>query len=175
MIEICPEGRSYASEFARRIGDSSADYKRTPGSGAALIIDYGPADTIPTNSLRGIRAHRKVSPFTTPGQVDLSADVDFIALAEAALETSPNVEVHGPVEQGIFLRTMGIKERAQQLLKGLGTSAEEEEKRKRVESGWKRLVERSGGAMGKVYKVMAVVPESGGRRKPVGFGGDVEA
>src|SRR5205814_4386037 len=107
-----------------------AGYKRTRGSGAALVIDYGPTDTIPTNSLRGIRAHRKVSPFTTPGQVDLSADVDFIALAEAALEASPNVEVHGPVEQGIFLRTMGIKERAQQLLKGLGTSAEEEEKRK---------------------------------------------
>jgi hypothetical protein len=27
--------------------------------------------------------------------------------------------------------------------------------------------------MGKVYKVLAVVPESGGRRRPVGFGGDV--
>jgi SAM-dependent MidA family methyltransferase len=100
--------------------------------------------------------------------------VDFVALAEAALEACPNVEVHGPVEQGTFLQTMGIRERAQQLLKGLGTSADDEEKRKRVESGWKRLVERSGGAMGKVYKAMAIIPESGGRRKPVGFGGDVE-
>jgi len=27
--------------------------------------------------------------------------------------------------------------------------------------------------MGKVYKAMAIVPESDGKRRPVGFGGDV--
>jgi NADH dehydrogenase [ubiquinone] 1 alpha subcomplex assembly factor 7 len=109
-----------------------------------------------------------VSPFSEPGLVDLSADVDFLALAEAGLKASKGIEVHGPMEQGAFLGAMGIRERAEMLMKGL-----KEDKRKSVESAWKRLVDRGGSGMGKVYKAMAFVPESGGR-KPVGFGGDVE-
>jgi NADH dehydrogenase [ubiquinone] 1 alpha subcomplex assembly factor 7 len=168
LIEVSPESHAYAQEFARRIGGTSETPKPNP-SGAAIILDYGPADTIPTNSLRGIRAHKRVSPLSAPGLVDLSADVDFIALAEAALGASPGVEVHGPVEQGFFLQSMGVKERAEMLIKALGS----EEERQRVETSWKRLVDRGGSGMGKVYKAMAILPESGGKRRPVGFGGDV--
>jgi NADH dehydrogenase [ubiquinone] 1 alpha subcomplex assembly factor 7 len=156
-------------EFAKRIGGSSDAPKQNP-SGAAIILDYGPSDTIPTNSLRGIRDHKRVSPLSSPGMVDLSADVDFTALAEAALTASDGIEVHGPVEQAIFLLGMGIKERAQMLIKG---SNMDDEKKKRVESAWKRLIDRGGSGMGKVYKAMAIVPESNGKRRPVGFGGDV--
>lgn len=169
LIEISPESHAYAQEFAKRIGGSKDTPKNEP-SGAAIILDYGPADTIPTNSLRGIRNHKRVSPLSSPGLVDLSADVDFIALAEAALSASPGVEVHGPVEQGQFLLSMGIKERADVLMKGLG-----EEKKRGVEGAWRRLVDRGGSGMGKVYKAMAIVPESGGKSRPVGFGGDVDA
>lgn len=169
LIEVSPESHAYAQEFAKRIGGSPEVPKPKP-SGAALIIDYGPADTIPTNSLRGIRNHQRVSPLSSPGLVDLSADVDFTALAEAALNASPGVEVHGPVEQGAFLLGMGIKERAEMLIR---SSNMDEEKKKRVESAWKRLVDRGGSGMGKVYKAMAIVPEADGKRRPVGFGGDV--
>ncbi|KAI9049283.1 hypothetical protein LZ554_007130 [Drepanopeziza brunnea f. sp. 'monogermtubi'] len=168
LIEISPESHAYAQEFARRIGGSETEPKTSP-SGAALILDYGPADTIPTNSLRGIRAHQRVSPLSSPGLVDISADVDFVALAEAALGASPGVEVYGPVEQGHFLLSMGIEERAKRL-KGKGGGREMGE---RVEGSWRRLVDRGGSGMGKVYKAMAIVPESGGKRRPVGFGGDV--
>ncbi|KAI9798937.1 MAG: hypothetical protein M1825_004950 [Sarcosagium campestre] len=172
VIEVCPEGQSYAAKFAQRIA-ASADSPgpKTSVSGAALILDYGPSATVPVNSFRGIKSHRVVSPFSSPGLVDLSADVDFTALADAALNASTSVEVYGPVEQTQFLHTMGIKERAEQLLKN--TDSEDEQKRKRVDDGWKRLVERSGGSMGRLYKAMAIVPNSDGRRRPVGFGGDV--
>jgi SAM-dependent MidA family methyltransferase len=133
-------------------------------------MDYGTMSTIPINSLRGIQHHRNVPALSSPGQVDVSADVDFMALAEAAIEASEGVEVHGPVEQGDFLQVMGIAERMQQLLKGVS----DEEKRKTLESGWKRLIERGGGGMGKLYKFMAIIPENGGRRRPVGFGGTVQ-
>lgn len=178
LIEISPESHAYAQEFARRIGGSSTHPKTSP-SGAAIILDYGPLDTIPTNSLRGIKAHKRVSPLSEPGLVDLSADVDFVALAEAALGASEGVEVYGPVEQGAFLRAMGIEERAEALVKGIKKEGWKEgeqgaeELAKRVEGAWKRLVDRGGGGMGKVYKAMAIVPESGGRRRPVGFGGEV--
>ncbi|KAF7588800.1 hypothetical protein BBP40_005193 [Aspergillus hancockii] len=183
-IEISPESRIYASDFARRIGGASepprtvskkggdtppAAAKRVP-SGAALIMDYGTMSTIPVNSLRGIQHHRNVPALSSPGQVDVSADVDFTALAESAIEASEGVEVHGPVEQGDFLKAMGIAERMGQLLKGV----QDEGKRKMLESGWQRLVERGVNGMGRIYKVMAIVPENSGKRRPVGFGGGIE-
>ncbi|KAF2398468.1 DUF185-domain-containing protein, partial [Trichodelitschia bisporula] len=167
-IEISPESLALAFSIATRIGGSPST-PRDP-AGAALILDYGPADTIPTNSLRGIRAHARVSPFETPGEVDLSADVDFGALAEAAINASEGVEVHGPVEQAYFLSAMGGKERAEQLVRGLGGT----EAVQRIEGAWRRLVDRGPNGMGKIYKALAIVPYVGGKvRRPVGFGGDV--
>ncbi|KAF1842582.1 uncharacterized protein K460DRAFT_380404 [Cucurbitaria berberidis CBS 394.84] len=190
IIEISPESFAYVSDFAIRIGGSNsvpsspqpasspnaptsnqASFPKPEPSGAALILDYGPLDTIPANTLRGIRSHRAVSPFDSPGKVDLSADVDFVALAESALGASPGVEVHGPVEQSFFLSTMGIKERAGRLLKG----AKDEETRRRLEVGWRRLIDIGPDGMGKTYKAMAIVPykKKGPVRRPIGFGGDI--
>ncbi|KIW66753.1 hypothetical protein PV04_06052 [Phialophora macrospora] len=183
-VEVSPESSRYVMEFAHRIGGDSQLSSSPPASkstpaGAALIIDYGPLDTVPVNSLRAIRKHKIISPFVYAGDADISADVDFGALADAALEASPGVEVHGPVEQGMWLTQLGIKERAERLLKELaknshGADSPEIEKRKtNLETGWKRLVEGGPKGMGKAYKVMAIVPENGGRRRPVGFGGHV--
>ncbi|KAF2644753.1 DUF185-domain-containing protein [Massarina eburnea CBS 473.64] len=196
IIEISPESLSYVSDFAVRIGGDNPPsstsspsaarptttytptastkpepFKKPQPSGAALILDYGPADTIPANTFRGIRSHTTCSPFTSPGLVDLSADVDFLALAESTLNASPGVEVHGPVEQAFFLGTMGIKERAERLLQG----AKDEEVKRRLETAWKRLVDRGPTGMGRIYKAMAILPyiEGGKVRRPVGFGGDV--
>ena len=208
VIEVSPESQSYVADFARRIGGTKSiqnqlsstsstlsapspvpaqPIKANP-SGAAIIVDYGPKDTIPTSTLRGIRAHQLVSPFTSPGQVDISADVDFVALAEAAIEASNGVEVHGPVEQGMWLEQMGIRERAEMLIKSgkrgnvdskIGDDGKghellnEEERAQSVRKAVERLVERGGGGMGRLYKVMAIVPERGGKR-PVGFGGSMD-
>lgn len=222
VIEISPESRSYAAEFAVRIGggtdQSAAKASRAPpapkgtvqvtpknsqfkqpqpkkgeSSGAALIIDYGPSSTIPSNSLRGIKSHKLVSPFAEPGRVDISADVDFVGLAESAIDASKGVEVHGPVDQARFLEAMGIQQRAAQLVKKAlesqrtRTASSHGEARpnlaemaKRIDSGRKRLVDRGPQGMGKLYKVMAIVPHRAGSnvqspRRPVGFGGDVSA
>ncbi|PON21203.1 hypothetical protein TGAM01_v209929 [Trichoderma gamsii] len=171
LIEICPDASLYASDFASRIGGSPKHPKPSP-SGAALILDYGTADTVPVNSLRGIRQHRLVSPFAAPGLVDLSADVDFHAIAEAATMASAGIEVHGPISQADFLELMGIRERAEALSKipGITPSAASD-----IEKAWKRLVDRGPSGMGKVYKALAILPENDGRRRPVGFGGDVTA
>ena len=166
-VEISPESSRYIMDFATRIGGSTA--KPNQPAGAALVIDYGPLDTIPISSLRGIRKHQVISPFVYAGQADISADVDFTALADAALDASEGIEVHGPVEQGLWLNQLGIKERADRLLRGV----KDEKKKKELESGWKRLVEAGPRGMGKAYKVMSIVPENGGKRRPVGFGGGV--
>lgn len=169
IVEVCPDASMYAGDFATRIGGSIESPKKTP-SGAALILDYGTQDTVPINSLRGIREHKRVNPFSAPGLVDLSADVDFMAIAEAAMLASEGVEVHGPIRQGDFLELMGIRERAEMLSKAQGISKEAAEN---IDRSWKRLVDRGPGGMGKVYKALAILPENDGRRRPVGFGGDV--
>ncbi|KAF2089872.1 DUF185-domain-containing protein [Saccharata proteae CBS 121410] len=204
VIEISPESLAHAADFAVRIGGAPATStsprpsnskpppppklsQLPPGaplppstkvepSGAALILDYGPSKTIPTNSLRGIRNHQPVSPLAMPGAVDISADVDFLALAESAINASPGVEVHGPVEQARWLEGMGIRERAMQLLQQADGKDGMEEFRNRIEGGWKRLVDRGPNGMGRLYKVLAIVPHVPGRatRRPVGFGGDVK-
>lgn len=169
VVEICPDVSIYATDFATRIGGSSKNPKAQP-SGAALILDYGTSDTVPINSLRGIRHHKRVNPFSAPGLVDLSADVDFTAIAEVATAASEGVEVIGPIRQGDFLELMGIRERAEMLSKAPSVSKEAAEN---IDRSWKRLVDRGPGGMGKVYKALAILPENDGRRRPVGFGGDV--
>ncbi|KAK2672074.1 Protein arginine methyltransferase NDUFAF7 [Fusarium oxysporum f. sp. vasinfectum] len=159
----------FATDFATRIGGSE-QYRKTKPSGAALILDYGTSDTVPINSLRGIRHHKRVNPFSAPGLVDLSADVDFTAIAEVAMSASEGVEVHGPVNQGDFLELMGIRERAEQLTKAPGVDKETADK---IDGAWKRLVDKGPDGMGKLYKALAILPENDGRRRPVGFGGDV--
>jgi len=75
---------------------------------------------------------------------------------------------------------MGIQERAEMLIKSAAARKPAEggkESAKQhavdVEKAWRRLVDRGPGGMGKVYKALAILPENEGKRKPVGFGGDV--
>ncbi|HVY85492.1 MAG TPA: SAM-dependent methyltransferase [Caulobacterales bacterium] len=79
--------------------------------GRVLIIDYagdGSGDT-----LQAVRAHQKESPLQAPGEADLTARVDFTALK--ILARASGLQVHGPVDQGVFLAALGIAERAQAL------------------------------------------------------------
>ena len=156
VIEISPDALVLAEEIAHRIG--------MPHAGAALVVDYGPSTTVPANSLRGIRAHSRVSPLVNVGAISVSADVNFHALAKRVLAASPHVEVHGPVVQGPFLLTMGMCERLDQLTSTAATgstvrAAEEaglgsRRMRRWLKSGFQRLVDTEPGAMGAVYKVL---------------------
>ncbi|EPS41515.1 hypothetical protein H072_4581 [Dactylellina haptotyla CBS 200.50] len=150
-VELSPDSHSIVIELCKSIHHANA--------GGALIMDYGPAETVPVNSLRGIQRHKRVSPFTQPGRVDISADVDFGALAETALRPDLNVEVHGPAEQGHFLFGLGIEERYKQISK----TTSDPEKLAILKSGFDRLTERGGLGMGRIYKALAIVPEANGR------------
>ena len=78
--------------------------------GVALIIDYGHAKSAIGDTLQAVGGHEFVSPLTAPGRVDLTAHVDFQAIAQAAEACSATCA--GPVEQGEFLRRLGIEQRA---------------------------------------------------------------
>ena len=78
--------------------------------GAALFIDYGPAESAPGSSLQAIRGRRAADPLADPGSADLTTHVDFAALARAA--RAAGAAAHGPVPQGVFLTRLGLHSRA---------------------------------------------------------------
>jgi len=76
--------------------------------GAALILDYGPAQSGPGDTLQALRHGAPGDPLAEPGEADLTAHVDFSALAKAA---APPAAVHGPLPQGVFLARLGLFQR----------------------------------------------------------------
>lgn len=150
-VEICADAEFYISHIVNLIGKN----------GAALIVDYGPKDEIPLNSLRGIYKHKFVSPFYMPGEVDLSVDVDFQSLKEIA---TPKVDVFGPAEQGDWLHELGIGYRFDGLIKKANLMANKE----LLYDSYIRLTAKDDKSMGKSYKVMALLPK--GSERPAGFG-----
>lgn len=88
--------------------------------GAALIIDYGygqPGVHAP-DTLQAVHRGDHVSPYLEPGRHDLTAHVDFAALA--AVAAARGLACHGPVAQGGFLGALGIGARADALKQGRG-------------------------------------------------------
>ena len=78
--------------------------------GAALIIDYGHLRSDAGDTFQAIARHSFTDPLKNPGQADVTAHVDFQALARAAEDVG--ARVHGPVSQGDFLKRLGIETRA---------------------------------------------------------------
>jgi NADH dehydrogenase [ubiquinone] 1 alpha subcomplex assembly factor 7 len=78
--------------------------------GALLAIDYGYRSRSAGETLQAVKDHIAVDPLSAPGEADLTAHVDFAALARAA--NAAGADVHGPVAQGTWLARLGIFERA---------------------------------------------------------------
>ncbi|MGV8854467.1 MAG: class I SAM-dependent methyltransferase [Devosia sp.] len=82
--------------------------------GAILAIDYGYARTQTGETLQGVRRHQYANVLDAPGEVDLSAHVDFEALGTVAAKAG--LAVQPLATQGQFLNRMGINERASALI-----------------------------------------------------------
>jgi SAM-dependent MidA family methyltransferase len=102
VVEACPAGEAVATEIAARLARHG---------GAALLIDYGYRSPATGETLQAVRAHAFADPFADPGEADLTAHVDFTAIARAAR----GVVVHGPIEQGAFLTALGLHPRSEAL------------------------------------------------------------
>ena len=81
---------------------------------ATLIIDYGHSAPAFGDTLQAIRAHNYEDPFYAPGEADLTAQIDFTALANAV--KASGLSVDGPATQAEFLGALGIAERASHLM-----------------------------------------------------------
>ena len=117
--------------------------------GAALIIDYGHLRSDVGDTFQAIARHSFTDPLKNPGQADITAHVDFQALARAAEDLG--AQVHGPVPQGDFLKRLGIETRAVTLMAKTTPEISED-----ISGALKRLIGGGRGGMGSMFKVLAV-------------------
>ncbi len=117
--------------------------------GAALIIDYGHVRSDAGDTFQAIVRHSFTDPLKNPGHADVTAHVDFQALARAAEDVG--ARVHGPAQQGEFLKRLGIETRALTLMAKATPEVSED-----ISSALKRLIGGGRGGMGSMFKVLAV-------------------
>jgi SAM-dependent MidA family methyltransferase len=117
--------------------------------GVALLIDYGHTQSAVGDTLQAVAGHDFADPLFGPGQVDLTAHVDFQALARAA--ESMRARVHGPIEQGEFLRRLGIEQRAAALKAGAP-----HDHATAIQTALVRLTSTEATGMGRIIKAVAL-------------------
>ncbi len=134
---------SFRSEdIAAKIGDRIA-----ADGGAALFIDYGDWDGA-GDSLQAVQNHEPVDALDHPhGEADVTAHVNFAALARAA----GAARTEGCVPQGPFLKRIGIETRASMLI----NATDEDEVAEEISVALNRLTHPD--EMGTLFKVMGVV------------------
>ena len=122
--------------------------------GMALIVDYGDWRSL-GDTFQALQAHEPVDPFADPGAADLTAHVDFEALARATPTAHSRL-----TPQGVWLERLGITQRAQALAKGLSGDTLSQHI-----AAHRRLTHPQ--EMGTLFKAMALYPE--GAAPPPGF------
>jgi SAM-dependent MidA family methyltransferase len=143
-----PEGGVYeAQPAAIALVEAIAAHVQAQG-GAALLIDYGYDRIGFGETLQAVRDHQPAEPLAAPGKADISAHVDFPALAAAARRSGAGV--HGPLAQGQFLANLGIARRAQTL------AARNPGEAPALAAALHRLTAPEG--MGSLFKAMAFLP-----------------
>jgi NADH dehydrogenase [ubiquinone] 1 alpha subcomplex assembly factor 7 len=140
-----PEGSIYewrSDQLALELG------RRARSESAALIVDYGHVRQGLGETLQAVAGHSYIDPLRRPGEVDLTAHVDFASLAQHA--EIMGGRIHGPVTQRDFLMRLGIEKRAEAL------KANAPDKTAAIERGLKRLTATGPKGMGELFKVLAI-------------------
>ena len=116
--------------------------------GAALIVDYGHAGGF-GDTLQALEKHRFADPLAAPGAADLTAHVDFSALARIAV--AAGLKAFGPLEQGDFLARLGLAARAERLKRDAPEAT-----RAAVDAAARRLAGTGDADMGRLFKVLVL-------------------
>ncbi len=136
ILESSPVSVEILSQISNRLARQS---------GVLLIIDYGYDRPGTGSTVQAVKGHLPISPFDSPGTSDLTAHVDFHALANVA--RTQFLSVHGPAEQGQWLKAIGIDQRAATLTEAAPDHLEA------IDAAHHRLTHVD--EMGRLFRVMA--------------------
>ncbi len=123
--------------------------------GSALFLDYGFIHNIPGDTLQALKNHQYQDILSEPGNVDITAHVNFAKISEEIMAN--NLTVHGPVSQADFLKRLGMKARAEILSRNAT-----DKQRVDLALALKRLTgeKTQDGEMGSLFKVIAFSSDS---------------
>jgi SAM-dependent MidA family methyltransferase len=150
--ETTAPGRSAAEGVILEIGEASEAVIASVATrlalegGAAIFLDYGATEG-GGDTLQAIRNARQANPLCDPGKADLTAHVDFAAVARAA--SSCGAAVYGPIPQGMFLARLGLHQRSYRLAQG-----QQPGRAGAILASAERLAEPA--HMGRLFKAMAL-------------------
>jgi SAM-dependent MidA family methyltransferase len=116
--------------------------------GAALVIDYGHAESAAGDTLQAVGRHAYADVLGAPGCVDLTAHVDFQALARAV--EAMGARAYGPITQRQLLLRLGIETRAAKLKARAPAQTAVD-----IDKAFARLTGHGPGEMGGLFKTAA--------------------
>lgn len=116
--------------------------------GALLAVDYGYARSQAGDSLQALKDHAFADVLASAGTADLTAHVDFAALAAAG--RSAGAVVHPLLTQRCLLARLGIGARAQALVANASDGGAA------ISAAFDRLTGTGQGAMGTLFKALAL-------------------
>jgi SAM-dependent MidA family methyltransferase len=139
LVEHCPA----LPAIITTIGSKVDTY-----GGSALIIDYGDWHSL-GDTLQAMKSQKHTDPLAAPGAADLTAHVDFAAIAaHASPATFSKLS-----RQGVFLERLGITQRAQVLATQLSGDALTSHV-----AAHRRLTHPA--KMGDLFKVISIYPST---------------
>lgn len=137
IVELCPAAPAILSEIASRV---------TQG-GLVLILDYGDWRSL-GDTFQALKSNAHTDPFQAPGEADLTAHVDFQALALSAPALA-----HRYTTQGALLTALGIAARSARLAQNLSGPALQSHL-----AATRRLTDAA--EMGFLFKALALFPRA---------------
>ena len=137
IYEMSPDASTIMYELVNRISKQG---------GALLVVDYGYAKPGFGSTLQAVKDHQFTDPFENPGDCDLTAHVNFLELMNLA--RMRDLRINGVTDQGVWLSTLGVNQRAITLAEGAPDRAEA------IFAARDRLVDDD--EMGRLFKVMAI-------------------
>ncbi len=137
IVEASPAQTALAAEIGARVAEDG---------GAALVIDYGRDAPGFGDTLQALARHARVDPLESAGAADLTMHVDFPSVVGAA--RAAGAATSAIVTQGGFLRSLGIRQRAEVL------TCSRPDRRDTIARQLDRLTGPS--QMGELFKVVSI-------------------
>ena len=156
-LEFDRDGEIVESSRARDEAIASIAICLVAKGGAAIFIDYGHERSGPGDTLQAMAGHGFAPVLSNPGEQDLTAHVDFEAVAKTARDAG--AVATAVVTQGEWLIRLGIEARAKSLARANPDRAHE------LHRALERLIGRD--QMGELFKVIAI--HSPDWPEPAGF------
>ena len=138
FIEFSPIMVKYLKSICKKIKSST---------GGILLIDYGTSNKKMYDSLQGIKNHKKVNIFDDYQNIDITHHINFNFIKQ--IVNLNGLKVGGIINQGSFLKNMGINLRAEIISKKMSFL-----KKTDLYTRIRRLTHKD--EMGELFKVMFV-------------------